>query len=181
MIDLSIHLITYNNEKHIEDTLQSILKQNVDFEYEIVVGDDCSTDDSLKIINQYSEKHPSLFNVKKNETQLGILKNFKTTLDRCKGAYVFDIAGDDMLKTNDALQKMVNILNKNTNLGFVDSGFDNFNEVIYKKDLKLDRLKHLNENDVKVDYIDLKKHPITHVNYYKWLPGSFIPFHNDGI
>jgi len=31
------------------------------------------------------------------------------------------------------------------------------------------------------DYIDLKKHPITHVNYYKWLPGSFIPFHNDGI
>lgn len=128
MILLSVHLITYNNEQHIEDTLQSILKQNVDFEYEIVVGDDCSTDDSLKIINQYSEKHPSLFNVKKNETQLGILKNFKTTLDRCKGAYVFDIAGDDMLKTNDALQKMVNILNKNTNLGFVDSGFDNFNE-----------------------------------------------------
>ena len=130
MILLSVHLITYNNQQHIEETLQSILRQNVDFDYEIVVGDDCSTDKTLEIINQYSEKHPSLFKIKKNDTQLGILKNFKVTLDRCNGTYLFDIAGDDMLKTNNALQKMVNILNKNTNLGFVDSGFDSFNEEI---------------------------------------------------
>jgi len=31
------------------------------------------------------------------------------------------------------------------------------------------------------DYVDLEKHPLTHVNYYKWHPGSFIPFHNDGV
>tara|TARA_R110002073_G_scaffold95059_1_gene220905 strand:- start:3450 stop:4397 length:948 start_codon:yes stop_codon:yes gene_type:complete len=124
---LSVHLITYNNEQYIEDTLQSILKQIVDFDYEIVVGDDCSTDRTLEIINTYATKHPNLFKIKKNETQLGILKNFKTTLDRCKGTYVFDIAGDDKLKTNDALQKMVNVLSKNSSLGFVDSGFDSFN------------------------------------------------------
>ncbi len=124
---LSVHLITYNNEQYIEDTLQSILKQIVDFDYEIVVGDDCSTDRTLEIINTYATKHPNLFKIKKNETQLGILKNFKTTLDRCKGTYVFDIAGDDKLKTNDALQKMVNVLSKNSSLGFVDTGFDSFN------------------------------------------------------
>jgi len=128
MILLSVHLITYNNEQHIEDTLQSILKQNVDFDYEIVVGDDCSTDATLEIINTYAEKHPNLFKVQKNETQLGILKNFKTTLDRCNGTYVFDIAGDDMLKTNDALQKMIDVFINNNDLGFVDSGFDSFYE-----------------------------------------------------
>lgn len=128
MILLSVHLITYNNEQHIEETLQSILKQNVDFDYEIVVGDDCSTDGTLNIIETYAAKHPNMFNIKKNSEQLGILKNFKATLDRCSGAFVFDIAGDDMLKTTDALQKMVNALKGNHNLGFVDTGFDSYYE-----------------------------------------------------
>ena len=128
MILLSVHLITYNNEHHIEETLQSILKQNVDFDYEIVVGDDCSTDGTLNIIETYAAKHPNMFNIKKNSEQLGILKNFKTTFDRCSGTFVFDIAGDDMLKTTDALQKMVNVLKGNHNLGFVDTGFDRYHE-----------------------------------------------------
>lgn len=124
MVKLSVHLITYNNEKHIEETIQSILKQKTDFSYEIVVGDDCSTDNTLKIINTYKNKHPKLFNVKKNNSQLGILKNFKVTLDRCQGKYVFDIAGDDLLKSEYALQKMVTILKSDSGLGFVDSGID---------------------------------------------------------
>ena len=41
--------------------------------------------------------------------------------------------------------------------GWKVSGFDNFNEVIYKKDLKIDRAKHLNEHGIDVDYVDLKK------------------------
>ncbi|MCK0110283.1 glycosyltransferase family 2 protein [Flavobacteriaceae bacterium S0825] len=128
MILLSVHLITFNNEQHIEETLQSILKQKVDFDYEIVVGDDCSTDSTLNVIETYAAKHPNIFNIKKNSEQLGILKNFKATLDRCSGTFVFDIAGDDMLKTTDALQKMVNVLKSNHILGFVDSGFDSYYE-----------------------------------------------------
>ena len=65
MTELSIHLMTYNNEEFIEDTLKSILKQQCDFDYEIVVGDDASTDNTLKIINTYSAKHPNLFKIKK--------------------------------------------------------------------------------------------------------------------
>ncbi|WP_166967631.1 glycosyltransferase family 2 protein [Yeosuana marina] len=124
MIDLSVHLITYNNEKHIEETLLSILKQKVDFNYEIVVGDDCSTDNTLDIINTYQSRFPHLFKVKKNEHQLGILGNFKATLDRCEGNYVFDIAGDDLLKHDKALQKMVDVLKRDDSLGFIDSGID---------------------------------------------------------
>lgn len=124
MIELSVHLLTYNSAKYIEDTLLSILKQKVDFNYEIVVGDDCSTDNTLEIIKQYSAKHPKLFKVKKNASQLGIIRNFKATLDRCLGNYVFDIAGDDLLKSEYALQKMVNVLKSNDNLGFIDSGSD---------------------------------------------------------
>lgn len=128
MIDLSVHLITYNNEKHIAETLKSILKQNVDFSYEIVIGDDCSTDRTLDIINTYVLAQPEIFNVQKNKKQLGILENFKATLDRCLGNYIFDIAGDDLLKHDDALQKMVNVLKNDSSLGFVYSGFDRLDD-----------------------------------------------------
>lgn len=128
MIDFSVHLITYNNEKYIEATIQSILKQKVNFNYEIIVGDDCSIDSTLSIIENYKNKHPKLFNVLKNETQLGILKNFKATLDRCKGSFVLPIAGDDFLKNESSLQKMYNLISSDESLGFIDSGFDKYFE-----------------------------------------------------
>ncbi|MBU2950185.1 glycosyltransferase family 2 protein [Tamlana agarivorans] len=124
MIVLSVHLITFNNENHIEETLKSVLNQKMNFNYEIVVGDDCSSDKTLEIIKAYEVDHPTIFNVKKNEKQLGILGNFKATLDRCQGKYVFDIAGDDLLKHDYALQKMVDTLERDDTLGFIDSGVD---------------------------------------------------------
>lgn len=124
MVVLSVHILTYNNERYIEETLLSVLKQQVDFEYEIVIGDDGSSDGTLSIINKYLLQYPHLFKIKVNEQQLGILGNFKATLDRCTGHYVFDIAGDDLLKHNYALQKMVDVLKSDDRLGFVDSGMD---------------------------------------------------------
>lgn len=174
MILLSVHLITYNNEQHIEDTLQSILKQNVDFDYEIVIGDDCSTDSTLDIINAYSTKYPNLFKVQKNEAQLGILKNFKSTLDRCNGTFVFDIAGDDMLKTNDALQKMVDILKNNNDLGFVDSGFDSFYEdkkitIPFKNKLVINSIKDAYKETVLLGEIAPIGHCYRREHLYKYV------------
>lgn len=126
MIDFSVHLITYNNEKHIEDTVESILKQKTNFNYEIVVGDDCSSDNTLLKIKKYQDKYPKLFNVLKNESQLGILKNFKKTLDRCEGNFVFVLAGDDLLKNESSLQKLYDSISTDESLGFVDSGFDKY-------------------------------------------------------
>lgn len=128
MIDLSVHLITYNNESHIIETIESILKQKTDFKFEIVVGDDCSTDNTFEILTAYAKTYPKLFNLKRNEQQVGILQNFKNTLDRCKGTYIFDIAGDDMLKQDYALQKIVDVFKSDSSLGFVDSGFDTIYE-----------------------------------------------------
>ena len=48
----------YNQEKYIAQAIDSILMQRVDFDYEIVVGDDYSTDSTLKIINKYQENYP---------------------------------------------------------------------------------------------------------------------------
>jgi glycosyltransferase involved in cell wall biosynthesis len=151
MISLSVHLITYNNEKYIEETIESILKQKVNFNYEIIVGDDCSTDRTLSLIEKYKIKYPKLFKVFKNESQLGILKNFKSTLDKCSGDFVFPLAGDDLLKKENALQKMVDAISENASLGFVDCGFDKYYEdsnktipFANKKSIKFNKLDYKN-------------------------------------
>ena len=128
MIELSIALITYNSEKYIIETLDSMLKQKCTFNFEIVVGDDCSTDKTFEIIQSYKNKYPKIFNIKKNDTQLGILGNFKSTIDRCIGKFVFNFDGDDIVKNENAFQKLIDTFNKNPNLGFVDSGYDKYFE-----------------------------------------------------
>lgn len=128
MIELSVALITYNSEEYIEQTLVSLLKQRCTFNFEIVVGDDCSTDKTFEIIQLYKHKYPEILNIKKNSVQQGILENFKSTIDRCTGKYVFNFDGDDIVKSEYAFQKIINVFNNNPNLGFVDSGYDKFFE-----------------------------------------------------
>ncbi|MFV0541269.1 MAG: glycosyltransferase [Aestuariibaculum sp.] len=125
---LSVHILTYNCEKYIEATLKSVLAQKTTFKFEIVIGDDHSNDGTNQILSCYAQQYPKLIRYKQNEQQLGILKNFKATLDRCNGIYVFDIAGDDLLKHENVLQKLVDHLSKDKTLGFVDSGYDEYYE-----------------------------------------------------
>lgn len=126
MIELSVALITYNSENYIVETLESLVKQKCTFKYEIVVGDDCSTDNTFEIIQSFNDKYPSIFNIQKNNIQLGIMANFVNTITRCQGKYVFNFDGDDVVKSQNAFQKLVDTFNKNPNIGFVDSGYDKY-------------------------------------------------------
>lgn len=95
MAKVSVMMITYNHEKFIRQALDSILMQKTDFDYEIVIGEDCSTDNTREIIMEYYNKFPNkikLFFPKKN---VGIMKNFLTTYSMCTGDYIAFIEGDD--------------------------------------------------------------------------------------
>lgn len=120
---LSVHILTYNSERYIKDALDSVLRQKTRFPFEIVIGDDASSDNTFKIIEKYAKKHDNI-KALKNPENLGILKNFVATLQRCDGEYVFDLAGDDWLSDENALQILADALDKNPTYSFVDSGFD---------------------------------------------------------
>ena len=122
---LSVHILTYNSERYIKDALDSVLRQKTTFPFEIVIGDDASSDDTFNIIEKYAEKHKHIKAIQ-NKNNFGILKNFKATLDRCSGKYIFDLAGDDWLSSEDALQILVDALDMNPTYSFVDSGYDVF-------------------------------------------------------
>ena len=127
MIKLSVHMMTFNCEKYIDQSLKSVLRQQTTFPFEVIISDDASTDNTYQIITDIAEKH-DFIKPHQNKDNLGILKNFVVTLHRCKGEYVFDLAGDDWLSDPYALQTLVDELDRNPSYGFVDSGFDVFHE-----------------------------------------------------
>lgn len=91
----SVAVITYNQEKYIEQTLDSIINQKHDYSYEIVVGDDCSSDGTREIVRQYAEKYPDIVKPVFNEKNLGIIKNYFNVISHCSGKYIMECAGDD--------------------------------------------------------------------------------------
>ena len=124
---LSVHILTYNSDKFISKCLDSILEQKTSFQFDIVIGDDASTDKTVKIINSYTNIHDKI-KLKIHDSNLGVLNNFIDTLQRCNGKYIFDIAGDDWLSDSNALQTLVDELDQNPSFSFVDSGFDCYYE-----------------------------------------------------
>ena len=57
---LSVHILTYNSDKFISKCLDSILEQKTSFQFDIVIGDDASTDKTVKIINSYTNIHDKI-------------------------------------------------------------------------------------------------------------------------
>lgn len=109
-IKVSIPIITYNHERYIGKALDGVLMQKTDFDYEIVVGEDCSTDSTRSIILEYQAKHPGRFKLFLNEKNLGMHRNAAQTLQACRGKYIAMLDGDDYWTSPDKLQKQVDFL-----------------------------------------------------------------------
>lgn len=109
-IKISVIVTTYNHEKYISQCLESIIEQKGDFSMEIIVGDDCSTDNTRAIAQEFQDKYPGLVSLLPPEPNLGITKNLKRCLDACSGEYIAICEGDDYWTDEYKLQKQKNFL-----------------------------------------------------------------------
>ena len=107
---LSVAMITYNHERFIAQALESVLEQQVNFEYEIVVGEDCSTDRTREILMDFHRRYPGRIVPLVRERNVGAMENFKQTLGACRGKYLAILEGDDYWKLRDKLQRQVDFL-----------------------------------------------------------------------
>jgi glycosyltransferase involved in cell wall biosynthesis len=92
---LSVAVITYNQENYIAQTLGSIIEQEHDYSYEIIVGEDCSNDGTREVLLKYKEKYPDIIKLILNEKNLGLIKNYFNVIGHCTGKYIMECAGDD--------------------------------------------------------------------------------------
>lgn len=112
-LKLSVCIFTYNHENFISETIESALNQVTDFEYEIVIGEDCSTDSTGKIVRYYQQQHPGSIRALFNKRNLGMMENNSQTLLQCRGEYIALMDGDDYWIHNKKLQAQVDFLEAN--------------------------------------------------------------------
>lgn len=110
---VSICCISYNHEKFISQCLDGFIIQKVDFPFEIVISDDCSTDNTKKIIDTYVSKYPAIFKDVSPSKNLGSIKNFYHVLEKASGKYIALCEGDDYWIDENKLQMQVDFLEKN--------------------------------------------------------------------
>src|SRR3989442_14564986 len=107
---LSVCLITYNHERFITQALESALAQKTNFEFEIVVGEDCSADHTRQILVEYQQRYPNTIRWMLPGKNLGPNRNFARTLQAWRGQYIALLEGDDYWIFPRKLQEQGNFL-----------------------------------------------------------------------
>lgn len=115
-IIVSVIVITYNQEKYIRQALNSVVSQVANFSFEILVGDDASTDRTSKIIREYSLKYPGLIIPVFQKTNVGAARNAYDLCKMAKGKYLAFCEGDDYWLSDDKLQLQVDFLENHKEL-----------------------------------------------------------------
>ena len=109
-IMLSVICTTYGHEKYLRQALDSILMQKVSFPIEVLIGEDCSPDNSRSILKEYERKYPGFFTMIYRDENFGAGKNFLDLGKRTKGKYIAFLELDDYWTDCYKLQKQVDIL-----------------------------------------------------------------------
>lgn len=101
---ISTIIPSYNRANTVGETIESILAQNVDADMEIVIGDDCSTDNVREVLLAYKEKYPDIIRLVFHEQNVGLGANWATCVKACKGKYICNCDNDDYWHNPNKLQ-----------------------------------------------------------------------------
>ncbi|MFW6116142.1 MAG: glycosyltransferase [bacterium] len=107
---VSVMMVTYNHAKYIAQAIDSVLMQETDFPYELVIGEDCSTDGTREIVMDYQRRYPTKIRLLLSEQNLGARANGRRTQRACRGEYRAILEGDDYWTDPHKLQKQVDFL-----------------------------------------------------------------------
>ena len=115
---VSVCMVTYNHEPYIRQAIEGVMMQKTDFEFELVIGEDCSHDRTREICFEYQKKYPDKIRVlwwHENVSKLG--DNGRRTLAHCRGEFIAFCEGDDYWIDPLKLQKQVDLMRAHPNVG----------------------------------------------------------------
>lgn len=122
---ISVVIATYNGIKFIKEQLDSITNQTM-VPDEIVVQDDFSSDGTYRFVLEYSKKYPDIiWKIEQNVNNLGYKRNFYTAICKADGDYIF-LCDQDDIWLNTKIEKMINVMKKNSNIQLLMSNLKSF-------------------------------------------------------
>jgi glycosyltransferase involved in cell wall biosynthesis len=107
---VSVLMLAYNHERYLAGALDSVLMQRTSFPFEIVIGEDASTDGSRAIVQSYASRFPGVIRPLFRASNLGTGRNYADTLAHCRGKYIAYLEGDDQWTFPEKLQRQVEFL-----------------------------------------------------------------------
>lgn len=112
---LSVSMITYKHESYIKQAVEGVLMQETNFEFQLIICDDCSPDTTPQIIQDLIDNHPKGYRIKyfRHEKNIGIQPNGIFAANQCVGKYIALCEGDDYWNDPQKLQKQVDFLEIN--------------------------------------------------------------------
>ena len=120
-MDISVIMPAYNAADYIGEALDSVLNQNFCGNYEVLVADDCSADNTVEIISQYVSLFPEKVKIVLNEKNLGCSSNSNQLSSMAKGKYLAFCDSDDWWTSPFKLQKQFDYLESHSDIGMVCS------------------------------------------------------------
>lgn len=104
---VSVVMIAWNKERYIDRAIASVVKQQGDFDVQLIVNDDCSTDSTGEIARRWAERYPSVVEYYRNERNLGLQRNYIAAFGRARGKYMAICDADDFWIGRSKLRRQV--------------------------------------------------------------------------
>ena len=104
---VSVLMITYNHSLYLAQALDSVLAQERDFNLEIVIGEDCSTDNTRAIVLDYQQRYPGVVRALLPTSNIGAMNNQIQVMKACRGRYIAILEGDDYWTDPHKLKRQV--------------------------------------------------------------------------
>lgn len=175
---VSVCMITYNHESYVEEALNSILNQKVNFNVEVVIFDDQSKDGTQDILEKYkiNSSKNFFFKIHYNQQRVGVAKNFKQALEACNGKYVALCEGDDAWGDEGKLKNQIDFLE--SNIGYIASFHDSHfynerSELVYGSVLKNNSKRKLVFKDFLSGNHTIPTQSVVFRKKFKLLPKEF--------
>lgn len=134
---VSVHMITYNHEPYIRQAIEGVMMQETNFEYELVIGEDASTDKTREICFEYQKRYPDKIrvlwwheNLYRNPHLAG--ENGARSFAHCRGEFIALCEGDDYWIDPLKLQKQVDIMRKHPSVGLCFCGAKIYSQILDK-------------------------------------------------
>lgn len=126
---IDVVMVTYNQEEFIAKAIESVLLQKKWADCKLIIGDDCSTDGTLGICQDYAKKFPDNIILLESDINRGVINNYLNCFNHCLSDYIAILEGDDYWTDEFKLDKQIKILEDDSEVGLVHTSYETLNDV----------------------------------------------------
>ncbi|MEI7457530.1 MAG: glycosyltransferase [Nitrosomonadales bacterium] len=116
---VSVAMVTYNHARFIRAAIEGVVQQKTAFSFELVIGEDCSTDETRAVVLEYQRRYPQIIRVLLSDANVGAASNGLRVEMRCRGRYIAYCEGDDYWIDAKKLALQVEVLERDLDVGLV--------------------------------------------------------------